>query len=87
MFAYERERKIMERGQVWAETISASFLACNQDPFNRKTCGGEAERFYPNQCLKKECCYRNQTCYYHVIDGKTRSFVGNGIVPRLLGYV
>ncbi|XP_042329721.1 basic proline-rich protein-like [Sceloporus undulatus] len=44
-------------------------LTCRQDIAERKKCGAEAEKFYPNECLKKKCCYRNNTCYHHVIDG------------------
>ncbi|XP_060110967.1 circumsporozoite protein-like [Heteronotia binoei] len=42
---------------------------CDQDPSHRHNCGGEAEKFYPHQCLQKKCCYMNHTCYHHIIDG------------------
>ncbi|XP_053122328.1 uncharacterized protein LOC128332085 [Hemicordylus capensis] len=54
-----------------AAGTSGSFfkpLTCRQDASQQQTCGEEAESFYPHQCELKKCCYRNHTCYHHVID-------------------
>ncbi|XP_039190836.1 branchpoint-bridging protein-like [Crotalus tigris] len=43
-------------------------LTCRLESTAKKICGGEAEIFYPHQCLLKGCCYKNNSCYFHVLD-------------------
>uniref|UniRef100_A0A8C3FBD2 P-type domain-containing protein n=1 Tax=Chrysemys picta bellii TaxID=8478 RepID=A0A8C3FBD2_CHRPI len=44
--------------------------ACTQHPSLRTPCGGNAENFYPSQCLQRKCCHANGTCFHRAIDGE-----------------
>nr|XP_042712140.1 transmembrane protein 190 [Chrysemys picta bellii] len=43
-------------------------LTCTQHPSLRTPCGGNAENFYPSQCLQRKCCHANGTCFHRAID-------------------